>query len=59
MDLEVIAPWLGHESLETTHVHVEADPATKERALDKLAPAPGTPARFRADHKLLAFLAAL
>ena len=43
------------------HVYVEADLATKERALDKLAPAvpPGTPARYRPDDKLLAFLAAL
>ena len=50
---------LGHESLETTHVYVEADLATKERALEKLAPMPGMPARYRADDKLLAFLAAL
>jgi integrase/recombinase XerD len=60
VDLAVIALWLGHESLETTHVYVEADLATKERALDKLAPVPpGTPARYRPDDKLLAFLAAL
>ncbi len=59
VDMAVIALWLGHESLETTHVYVEADLATKERALDKLAPMPGTPARYRADDKLLAFLATL
>ena len=59
VDVAVIALWLGDESLETTHVYVEADLATKERALDKLAPMPGTPARFRADDKLPAFLAAL
>ena len=60
VDMAVIALWLGHESLETTHVYVEADLATKERALDKLAPMPpGTPARYRPDDKLLAFLAAL
>jgi len=59
VDMAVIALWLGHESLETTHVYVEADLATKQRALDKLAPMPGTPARFHADDKLLAFLAAL
>lgn len=34
----LIALWLGHESTETTHVNVEADLATKERALHKLAP---------------------
>lgn len=37
VDMAVIALWLGHESLETTHVYLEADLATKERALAKLA----------------------
>ncbi len=59
VDMAVIALWLGHESLETTHVYVEADLATKERALEKLAPMPGIPARYRADDKLLAFLTTL
>ena len=59
VDMAVIALWLGHESLETTHVYVEADLATKERALEKLAPMPNMPARYRADDKLLVFLAAL
>lgn len=59
VDMAVIALWLGHESLETTHIYVEADLATKERALNKLEPMPGTTTRYRADDKLLAFLAAL
>jgi len=59
VDMAVIALWLGHESLETTHIYVEADLATKERALEKLAPMPSMPARYRADDKLLAFLATL
>jgi integrase/recombinase XerD len=59
VDMAVIALWLGHESLETTHVYVEADLATKERALEKLAPMPGVPARYRAEDKLLAFPTAL
>lgn len=59
VDMAVIALWLGHESLETTHVYVEADLATKERALEKLAPMPGMPARYRPDDKLLAFLSGL
>jgi integrase/recombinase XerD len=54
VDMAVTALWLGHESLETTHVYVEADLATKERA-----PMSGMPNRYRADDKLLAFLAAL
>lgn len=59
VDLSVIALWLGHESLETTHGYLQADLATKERALAKLAPAPGAAPRFRPDDALLGFLASL
>jgi site-specific recombinase XerD len=59
VDITVIALWLGHESIETTHCYVEADLATKQRALDKVAPIPGGMTRFRPDDQLLAFLAAL
>jgi site-specific recombinase XerD len=59
VDITVIALWLGHESIETTHCYVEADLATKQRALDKVAPIPGGLTRFRPDDQLLAFLAAL
>lgn len=59
-DMAVIALRPGHESLETAHVYVEADPATKKRALAKLAPMPpGMPARYRPGDTLMAFLAAL
>lgn len=59
VDPSVIALWLGHEKLETTHMYVEADLKMKERALEKLAPAKTKAARFRADDTLLAFLSAL
>jgi integrase/recombinase XerD len=59
VDVAVIALWLGHESIETTHVYVEADLATKERALEKLEPVDARFARYRADDELLAFLANL
>lgn len=59
VDLAVIALWLGHESLETTHIYVEADLAMKEQALQKLAPAGRDAPRFKADDKLLAFLATI
>lgn len=59
VDSAVIALWLGHESVETTHVYLEADLASKKRALDKLAPL-GPPAQhFKATDKLLAFLESL
>jgi integrase/recombinase XerD len=52
----VIALWLGHESIETTHVYVEADLASKERALTKLAPAGAKVHRFKPNDELMAFL---
>lgn len=59
VDMSVIALWLGHESLETTHMYVEANLATKERALEKLRPVTTAPGRFRPDDTLMAFLKAL
>jgi site-specific recombinase XerD len=34
VDIAVIALWLGHESIETTHGYVEADLNMKQRALE-------------------------
>jgi hypothetical protein len=38
VDITLIALWLGHESIETIHVYIDADLATMQRALEKLAP---------------------
>ena len=59
VEIGVIALWLGHESIETTHVYVEADLATKERALQKLAPVSAKIRRFVPNDRVLAFLATL
>jgi site-specific recombinase XerD len=59
IDIATIALWLGHESVETTHVYLEADLVTKEKALQKLAPVEEQEARFTADDPLLAFLTSL
>jgi integrase/recombinase XerD len=59
VDITVIALWLGHESIETTHIYLEADLQTKERALNKLAPAGSEVPRFKAKDEVLAFLATL
>jgi len=59
VDIATIALWLGHESIETTHVYLAADLAMKEKALEKLAPIAGEWQRFHADDALLAFLASL
>jgi len=36
VDLSVIAMWLGHESIQTTHQYLDADLETKRKALDRL-----------------------
>lgn len=59
VDISVIALWLGHESIETTHIYLEADLTTKEQALQKLAPAGKEVPRFKATDEVLAFLATL
>ena len=59
VDIAVIALWLGHESIETTHGYIEADLAIKQRALDKLTPALGQVSRYKPNDKLLRFLASL
>ena len=59
VDPSVIALWLGHESVETTHGYVEADLTMMEHAMGKLAPAGSAPGRFKAPDDLLAFLATL
>jgi site-specific recombinase XerD len=59
VDISVIALWLGHESIETTHIYLETDLATKEKALNKLAPTGAEVPRFKAKDDVLAFLATL
>ncbi len=60
VDRSVIALWLGHESIETTQIYLDADLAHKERALAKLAQADAKPpGRYRPDDQLLAFLKGL
>lgn len=59
VDRSVIALWLGHESVETTQIYLDADLALKEQALRKTAPLEATEVRFRPDDQLLAFLKSL
>lgn len=58
-DRAVIALWLGHESIETTQMYLDADLTMKERALARTAPLRAGPGRYRPDDSLLAFLSAL
>jgi len=47
---------LGHESVETTQIYLEANLAMKEEILAKTTPPKGAPGRYRPGDKLLAFL---
>jgi integrase/recombinase XerD len=59
VERSVIALWLGHESIETTQIYLDANLEMKQAALDKVEPQPGRVGRFRPDDQLLAFLKAL
>ncbi len=56
VDRAVIALWLGHESIETTQIYVDADLSMKEEALQKTAPLPTRHGRYEPTDSLLAFL---
>jgi site-specific recombinase XerD len=55
----VIALWLGHESVETTQIYLEATLAMKEQALAKATPPKGRLARYQPGDQLLGFLNSL
>src|SRR5215831_10130449 len=59
VDRAVIALWLGHESVETTQIYLDADLALKEQVLAKTKPIKGKAGRYRADDDLLAYLKTL
>jgi integrase/recombinase XerD len=59
IDRSLIALWLGHESVETTQVYLDANLALKEQILERTQPTNGTPGRFRPGDRLLNFLRAL
>ncbi len=59
VDRAVIALWLGHESVETTQIYLDANLALKEQALAKTRPPEAKPGRYRPGDQLLAFLKAL
>jgi integrase/recombinase XerD len=59
VDTTVIALWLGHESVETTRISIEADGAMKQQVLANTTPHEGCPGVYTPDDALLAFLKAL
>jgi len=59
VDRSVIALWLGHESVETTQIYLEATLAMKEKALAKVTSPEGRSTRFKPSDPLLGFLSSL
>jgi len=59
VERSVIALWLGHESIETTQIYLDANLQIKQAALDKVEPLSGRVGRFRPEDQLLAFLQSL
>ena len=55
----VIALWLGHEKMTTTHCYVEADLAMKEKALARLEEPNTKMSRYKAPDSLMRFLQTL
>ena len=56
IDRAMIALWLGHETVETTQIYLDANLDLKEEILDKVKPINGKPGRFRPTDDLLQFL---
>jgi site-specific recombinase XerD len=59
VERSVIALWLGHESVETTQIYLDASFAMKEEALAKTTPLRGRPGRYQPSDQLLDFLNSL
>jgi len=59
VDRSVIALWLGHESIETTQIYLDANLAMKRQALARTTPTQNKLSRYRADDRLMSFLTAL
>jgi len=55
----LIALWLGHESVETTQIYLNADLKMKEKVLAKTAPLKGSYKKFQPSDRLMGFLQGL
>jgi site-specific recombinase XerD len=56
VDRALIALWLGHESVETTQIYLDADLALKEKVLAKTTAVKSKRRFYRPDDELLGFL---
>jgi len=55
-DIRKVALWLGHASMQTTEIYLQADPSQKIEALNTMTPPMLRPGKFRPSDKLLALL---
>ncbi len=56
VDCTMIAIWLGHESVETTQIYLDANLAIKEEILAKTRPVKSNPHRYKPNDRLMDFL---
>lgn len=59
VDRSMIALWLGHESVDTTQIYLDANLALKEEILAKTNPINGKTGRYHPPDRLLSFLSSL
>ena len=59
VDRAMIAIWLGHESLDTTQIYLDANLALKQAVLAKTHPVTSQPGKYKPDDQLLNFLKTL
>ena len=59
VDRALIAIWLGHESLDTTQIYLDADLQLKEAILARMNPVQSKAGRYRPDDQLLRYLKGL
>ena len=59
IETSVIALWLGHEQVVTTHGYIEADLSIKNEILTRLQPTPWLKTPKRSFSNIMAFLEAL
>lgn len=59
VDPMMISIWLGHESIESTHIYIEADIKMKEHALNKTKDLKIKSLRYKPNNSLMKFLKSL
>ena len=59
VDRALIAIWLGHESLDTTQIYLDANLQLKEAILAKITPLQNQPGRYRPGDQLMNYLKSL